>query len=163
MLLRAQGDHRLEPGGIARDRLRRVTLENICEDKPCLQLRERHADTGARAASEGKVRSRRDLLLVRRIPALWFEYLRVPPDSRQAMRDPLAQDDQRTGGQAHVIQFSFFSDEAHLQPGRWIEPHRFAQNPVHVGEIGKVVRGWLATRRSRADLILQFDTDLWIL
>src|SRR6266852_8673181 len=163
MLLRAQGDHRLEPWGIARDGLRRVALENIREDKPRLQLRERHADTGARAASEGKVRSGRDLLFVRRIPALWFEHLRVPPDSRQAMRDPLAQDDQRTGGQAHVIQFSFFGDKAHLQPGRWIETHRFTQNPVHVGEIGKVVRGWLATGEQRANLILQFDTYLWIL
>src|SRR5713101_5514099 len=163
MLLWPQGDHRMEPRGIAREKLRGIALENICEDKPCLQLRERHPDRGARATSEGKVRSGRDLLFVRRIPALWFEYLRVPPDSRQAMRDPLAQDDQRTSGQAHVIQFSFFGDKAHLQPGRWIEPHRFTQNPVHVGEIGKVIRGWLATGEQRADLILQFDTDLWIL
>src|SRR5260370_37631304 len=108
MLLRAQGDHRLDPWGIARDGLRRVALENTREDKPCLQLRERHADKGARAASEGKVRSGRDLLFVRRIPALWFEHLRVPPDSRQAMNDPLAKDDQRTGGDGeHTLSRDF--------------------------------------------------------
>src|SRR5215472_4926714 len=106
MLLWAQGDHRLEPWSITRNRLRRVALENIREDKPRLQLRERHPDTCARAASEGKVCTRRDLLFVRRVPALRFEHLCVPPDSRQAMNDPLAQDDQRTGGQAHTVQFS---------------------------------------------------------
>src|SRR5258708_26860903 len=103
MLLRAQGDHRLEPWGIARDGLRRVALENIREDKPRLQLRELHADTGARAAPEGKVRSGRNLLFVLRIPALWFEYLRIPPDRRQAINDPLAQNDQRTGRHARSI------------------------------------------------------------
>src|SRR6266516_4493566 len=103
MLFRAQGDHRLEPRGIAGDGLRRVALEYTREDKPRFQLCERHADASARAAPEGEVRSGRDLLFVRRIPALWFERLRVPPDSRQAMNDPLAQDDQRTNRQAHTV------------------------------------------------------------
>src|SRR2546422_340347 len=96
MPFRAQGDYRLELGSIARDRLRCVTLEDTRENKPRLQLCERHADTGARAASEGEVRSWRDLLPVRRVPALRFEHLRALPDIGQAMSDPLAQDDKRT-------------------------------------------------------------------
>ena len=103
MLFRAQGDYRLEARGIARSGLRRVVLENTRENKPCLHLCERHADTGARAASEGEVRSGRDLLPVRRIPALGFERLRVLPDIGQAMNDPLAQDDQRADWQPYTI------------------------------------------------------------
>src|SRR5436305_15350524 len=103
MLFRAQGDHRLESRGIARRRLRRVVLENTGENEPRLQLGERHANTGARAASEGKVCSRRDLLLVGRVPTLGFEGFRVLPDIRQAMNDPLAQGDHCTDWQAYAI------------------------------------------------------------
>src|SRR6266536_5338836 len=103
MLFRAQGDYRLEARGIARSGLRRVVLENTRENKPSLQLCERHPDTGARAASEGEVRSGRDLLPVRRIPALGFEHLRLLPDIGQAMNDPLAQDDHCTDRQAYTV------------------------------------------------------------
>src|SRR2546421_1449174 len=103
MLFRAQGDYRLEARGIARSGLRRVVLENTRENKPRLHLGERHPDTGAWATSEGEVRSGRDLLSVRRIPALGFEHLRVLPDIGQAMNDPLAQDDHCTDRQAHTV------------------------------------------------------------
>src|SRR5712692_8638343 len=157
MPFRAQGDHRLEPRGIARSGLRRVVLENTRENNPGLQLRERHPDAGARAASEGEVRSRRDLLAVRRIPALRFEHFRVLPDSGQAMNDPLAQDEQRPNRQAYAINGGLFGDEAHLQPGGWIQTHRFAQDPIEIGKFGEVVKGWFATGEDRANLILQFD------
>src|SRR2546423_2417518 len=103
MLFRAQGDYWLEARGITRGGLWRVVLENTGENKPCLHLCERHADTGARAPSEGEVRSGRDLLPVRRIPALGFEHLRVLPDIGQAMNDPLAQDDHCTDRQAYTV------------------------------------------------------------
>ena len=103
MLFRTQGDYRLEARGVARRGLRRVVLENTRENKPCLHLCERHADTGARAASEGEICSGRDLLPVRRIPALGFERLRVLPDIGQAMNDPLAQDDPRADPQAYTV------------------------------------------------------------
>src|SRR5260370_36155733 len=95
MPFRAQGDHRLEPRSIARSGLRRVVLEDTRENNPGLQLSERHAYTDTRAASEGEIRSRRDLLLICGIPALRFEHFRVLPDSGQAMNDPLAHDEQR--------------------------------------------------------------------
>src|SRR5271157_4610298 len=103
MPFRAQRDHRLEPGGIARHRLRRIALENTRENNPGLQLREWHSDTDSRASSKGEVCSWRDLLLLRWIPAFRFEYLRVLPDFGQAMHDPLAQDKQRTNRQLYTI------------------------------------------------------------
>src|SRR5947209_9102838 len=145
MSFRAQGDRRLKPRRIARHRLWSVVLENACENHPGFQLRERHPDTHARSTSEGEVRSRRNLLTIFRVPTLGFEHLCILPDSRQAMYDPLTQDDQRSHRQAHPGQFGFFSNEAHLQPGRWIEAHRLAQNPIEVGKFGKVVKSWLAT------------------
>src|SRR6266576_1486421 len=48
----------------------------------------------------------------------------------------------------------------HLQPGRWIETHRFIQNPIEIRESGKILKRWLATGECRADLILQLDTYL---
>src|SRR5215467_15573513 len=103
MLFRAQGDDLLESGGIAGDGLRCIALEYTREDKPRFQLCERHADASARAAPEREICPRRNLLFVRRVPALWFERLCVPPDSRQAMYDPLAQNDQRANRQAHTV------------------------------------------------------------
>src|SRR6266566_8221658 len=93
----AQGNYWLESWCITRDRLRCVALQNAREDRFGLQLREWHAYTGARSSSKGKIRSRRDLLLLCRIPALRFEYLCVLPDFGQAMHNPLAQDKQSTG------------------------------------------------------------------
>src|SRR5712692_1285181 len=163
MLFRAQGDRRLEPRGIARGGLRRVVLENSRKNKPCLQLCERHPDTGARAASEREVRPWRDLLPMCGIPTLRFEHLRVLPDIGQAMNDPLAQDDQRTNRQPNAINFGLFGDEAHLQPGGWIEAHGFAQNPIKIRKFGEVVKAWLTSSKYGADLILQFDPYLWML
>src|SRR5712692_6500576 len=163
MLFGAQSDHRLETRGIARNGLRRVVLEDTRENKPRLQLGERHTDTGARAASEGEVRTGRDLLPIRGIPAFRFEHLRVLPDIGQAMNDPLAQDDQRTNRQPNAINFGLFGDEAHLQPGRWIEAHGFAQNPIKIRKFGEVVKAWLTSSKYGADLILQFDPYLWML
>src|SRR5438067_10247055 len=108
MPFRAQGNDRLRPRSIARDRLRRVVLEKTRENKPCLQLCQRHPNTSTWATSEGEIRSGRDLLPVRRIPALRFEHLRILPNIRQAMNDPLTQDDQRTNWQTHSIQFELF-------------------------------------------------------
>src|ERR687883_956598 len=105
MLFRTQGDHRLEPWSIARNRLRGVALENTRENKPRLQLCQWHPNAGARATSEGEIRSGWDLLTVRRIPALRSKHLRILPDIGQAMNNPLAQDDQRTNRQTHTIQF----------------------------------------------------------
>src|SRR5438045_9595146 len=92
----AQSNCRLETRCISRDRLRCVALENAREDYPGLQLRKWHSDTGARASPKGKIRSRRNVLLVCWIPTLRLEHFGVLPDFGSAMHNTLAQDEQRT-------------------------------------------------------------------
>src|SRR3989440_3724789 len=79
------------------------------------------------------------------------------------MNDPLAQDDQRADRQAYTIQFRLFGDEAHLQPCRRIETHRFVQYPIEIGKFRKVIKSWLASGKNVADISLQFCTYLRIL
>src|SRR5260370_7854457 len=104
MLLRAQGDYWLEPGCIAGRGLQRVVLEDTGENNPGLQLRERHADAGARAAAKGKVCSLGNLLLVCWIPALRSEGIRVLPDFGKPMHDPLPHNDPVADRRTHAIQ-----------------------------------------------------------
>ena len=79
------------------------------------------------------------------------------------MHDPLAQNEQGADRQAHSIQIGLSGDEAHLQPCWWVKSHRFVQYPIEIGKFCKVIKGWRATGKHRADLVLQFDTYLRVL
>src|SRR6202043_657056 len=110
----AQGNHRLKSRSVAGDGARRVVLEDGGENHFGLQLREGHANAGARATAEWEVGTRWGARLVGRVPTLRAEDLRVAPDVGQAMDDPLAQDEHRSGWQEHTVDFDIFDGEMNL-------------------------------------------------
>src|SRR5450755_3863462 len=103
-----QRDERLESWLVVGRRLRCVALVERREDHLRLKLCEGHADADARSAAEGEVRAWRHLLAVARVPALRAELVGFVPDLGGALNDPLAQHEQRSGGQVHPIEFEVF-------------------------------------------------------
>src|SRR5262245_18366317 len=95
------------------------------QDQRPLEPGEMFAHTDPRATPEGEVAKLRPLLDLRGRPPLRVEARRRGPPPRVAMREVLAQEYHRSGGEGVAAGLELFGDLALQDPRRREETHRF--------------------------------------